>query len=845
MIRLLHIRTKEFKEFHDLESVPLYAILSHRWMHAQRNGKYRALELSHAEFLAGTGDDRGYEKIDKACEAVRDLSHKLELELQWIWIDSCCIDKSINEELTEAINSMYEWYAKSYVCIAYLDDADPFGEANPSGWFKRGWTLQELIAPERVLFYNKNWIGCGSRNEYSPGPYGEHSFQDRSQEIATITRIDGTLLKLTKRKEIKRRLDSIPACQKMSWASDRETTKDEDMAYCLIGIFDIPHMHLKRGEGRRAFIRLQEEIIKQSNDLTLFAWKLSGDSRDACLDDNCLSLEDLRQGAPENAPFFDSSPKSDLHGVFACGPSHFRLSSRIEPTQLAVYNNELTITSRGVKLITPLLGSGPFLPFKMPLYCTDGGSSKLLAMELRLLGGSIYARTNCTRLPLLHKDAKVVPNQDDVFLAHNIQRFQGCAGEMHKHAIHLPETILGSLERVHVSPGYLWSSKHNLVITNGCRFFVGYAKYELKLNRVSASGTFAVNLIFGLDHLQRPWFCLSGVDKSFEPRRLESRSLYLERVWRPASQHPETACLDGNKTFKIPGQKHSEYIRGSMRAVRRQHCDRDVFDVDFTQARARLDIVLKDIVEADQSNASDGESVDDSTENDTSEVYQSSASDGESVDDSTEKNSCAGVTISNAMSSGRFGARYSSENLRVAPLRRWNDSSPLRRRRKSYSSLDDEPEIVVGFEQHGKPRLQVARQEQNETTITIRQQQAAAVQTEFTGVLESESMKGATPVDPSEEDLRQEREEKLARDVEGMREEVEGDQRSRGSDVGEEPPDPASEKNLSQGQDQLMRDVEGMQNEAEEENPLVESAAVKEQPDDSHTPAIASSKSID
>ncbi|KAL5388281.1 hypothetical protein PMIN02_007798 [Paraphaeosphaeria minitans] len=137
MIRLLHIDRKEFQEFYDLDSVAPYAILSHRWMHAQRNGKYRALELSHSEFVAGSGDDRGYGKVDKACEAVRHLSQQLGLDLQWIWIDSCCIDKSNNEEHSEAINSMYEWYARSYVCIAYLDDADPFDQGSPSERFTR------------------------------------------------------------------------------------------------------------------------------------------------------------------------------------------------------------------------------------------------------------------------------------------------------------------------------------------------------------------------------------------------------------------------------------------------------------------------------------------------------------------------------------------------------------------------------------------------------------------------------------------------------------------------------------------------------------------------------------
>lgn len=137
MIRLLHIESMVFQEFHDLDSVPLYAILSHRWRHAQRNGQYRALEISYAEFLANSGDDRGYRKIENACEVVSDLSWRLGLDLQWIWIDSCCIDKSNADELFEAINTMYEWYSRSYVCIAFLDQADPFNNLNPSEWFER------------------------------------------------------------------------------------------------------------------------------------------------------------------------------------------------------------------------------------------------------------------------------------------------------------------------------------------------------------------------------------------------------------------------------------------------------------------------------------------------------------------------------------------------------------------------------------------------------------------------------------------------------------------------------------------------------------------------------------
>ncbi|KAL5462734.1 hypothetical protein PMIN07_004755 [Paraphaeosphaeria minitans] len=579
MIRLLHIDRKEFQEFYDLDSVAPYAILSHRWMHAQRNGKYRALELSHSEFVAGSGDDRGYGKVDKACEAVRHLSQQLGLDLQWIWIDSCCIDKSNNEEHSEAINSMYEWYARSYVCIAYLDDADPFDQGSPSERFTRGWTLQELIAPERVLFYNKDWIGCGSRNDYNPGLYGRHSFHDRSRETAAITRVDAALLRLTNRKQIKRRLNSIPACQKMSWASDRKTTQDEDMAYCLIGIFDIPHMYLKRGEGRRAFIRLQEEIIKQSSDLSLFAWRLSDDRVEVCMDDNCLSLHDLRQSAPEDTPFFDSSLKSNLHGVFACGPCHFRSASRIEPTQPTVYNDEVTITSRGVRITTPLLGSGPFCPFRTPLYCIDGDDSKFISIELRLLGGSVYARTECTQLPELQKHFKGILSQDEVYLASNVHRFHDCIGKLHKHAIRIPDSLL-DLERQTVSPGYLWSKEHSLVMTNGRRFFVGFATYRDPRPGIKTEA----KLLFGLDHMLKPWCCFSSVDPSFEARPLEARKPYLERVWRSASQHTMTACCEKPSIFSIKGAH--KRISGTMSITNELYRDETLFEVNFEDLSA-------------------------------------------------------------------------------------------------------------------------------------------------------------------------------------------------------------------------------------------------------------------
>ncbi|EXJ76183.1 uncharacterized protein A1O5_00691, partial [Cladophialophora psammophila CBS 110553] len=126
----------------------------------------------------------------------------------WIWIDSCCIDNSDFLEPAEAINSVYRWYE----CIVCLGDLDKFG---PCRWFQRGWTLQELIAPSRVLFYRNSPAG---RKLYDP--HWKSSFLRQHVPV-----------------EIKRHLHRIPGCQKMTWAANRKTPKVEDRVYSLIGIF--------------------------------------------------------------------------------------------------------------------------------------------------------------------------------------------------------------------------------------------------------------------------------------------------------------------------------------------------------------------------------------------------------------------------------------------------------------------------------------------------------------------------------------------------------------------------------------------------------------------------------
>ncbi|KAI0629153.1 HET-domain-containing protein [Trametes polyzona] len=178
---------------------------------------------------------------------------------RYVWIDSCCIDKTSSTELSEAINSMYEWYAAADVCYAFLEDVsdehDPHlkdSQFRRSRWFTRGWTLQELISPAVVVFVSKEWRLLGTKA----------SLADLIEEVAGIDRAV-----LTHGKP----LDAISVAQRMSWASKRQTTRVEDKAYSLMGIFGV-NMPTIYGEGANAFIRLQEEILKQVPDQSIFVW---------------------------------------------------------------------------------------------------------------------------------------------------------------------------------------------------------------------------------------------------------------------------------------------------------------------------------------------------------------------------------------------------------------------------------------------------------------------------------------------------------------------------------------------------------------------------------------------
>ncbi|KIK26818.1 hypothetical protein PISMIDRAFT_57081, partial [Pisolithus microcarpus 441] len=238
-----------------------YAILSHRWEDDSEVTYEEMIGLMKMERQkrVEVGNRSGYQKIIKTCEQAR------KDDYEWLWIDTCCIDKRSSAELSEAINSMYRWYQDAQVCYAYLNDVEESTfptEQNVETydksrgwpqWFMRGWTLQELIAPNQIVFFNRNWAPIGNK-------------QHLASVLKNITSIPRDVLRdglVGKR---------LSVAQIMSWAALRKTTRVEDRAYSLMGLFGV-NMPMLYGEGKKAFRRLQLEIIREFDDHSIFAWE--------------------------------------------------------------------------------------------------------------------------------------------------------------------------------------------------------------------------------------------------------------------------------------------------------------------------------------------------------------------------------------------------------------------------------------------------------------------------------------------------------------------------------------------------------------------------------------------
>ncbi|KAI6126413.1 hypothetical protein EV401DRAFT_2147981 [Pisolithus croceorrhizus] len=226
-----------------------YAMLSHKWDVSEPLFN----ELPNGVFTSGLPPR--FSKLSKFCKVVKCLG------LGWAWCDTCCINKESSAELEEAITSMFRWYRESALTIVYFSDVSGFSREDlvKSKWFKRGWTLQELLAPRVMRFYDQTWTPCVRGPEYNHKLVPE--WLDALQRATTIPSV--VLQEFTPGTDNPR--------EKLRWASSRVTQRTEDLAYCLFGIFDLS-LQPQYGEGEKAFGRLLVELIRVTQDTSLLDW---------------------------------------------------------------------------------------------------------------------------------------------------------------------------------------------------------------------------------------------------------------------------------------------------------------------------------------------------------------------------------------------------------------------------------------------------------------------------------------------------------------------------------------------------------------------------------------------
>jgi hypothetical protein len=346
-MRLLNTVTLKLEYF--MATIPKYAILSHTWEEE---------EVTFDDMKPGEAPQtmKGYTKLHRAATLASTQGY------EYIWIDTCCIDKSSSAELSEAINSMFTWYRNAAICNAYLsdysagpDDLESCSQENlehlrQAKWWTRGWTLQELIAPNQVSFFDTDWFEFGTREKHS----------------AVFTGITGIHEDILTGKTA---VSDVSAAVRMTWAAKRVTTRPEDMAYCLLGLFDV-NMPLLYGEGaEKAFVRLQQQFLKEVEDDSIFAW-----------------------WAPK-----EESLKRACWGLFAPTPKYFADSVGIESGGSPHWGSQpVEATNRGVRVemsISPMEGDRSRSLYFTYLRCTAGKRLAIVLVLQRLSPlGNIFTR---------------------------------------------------------------------------------------------------------------------------------------------------------------------------------------------------------------------------------------------------------------------------------------------------------------------------------------------------------------------------------------------------------------------------------------------------------------------
>ncbi|KAI1821624.1 hypothetical protein F4861DRAFT_451213 [Xylaria intraflava] len=414
---LINVKTKTLEAFvDDSKPIPPYAILSHTWGPDHEEISFQGLRDGKRK--AGLGRY----KFDKCC------SQAISDGFAYAWIDTCCIDKTNSTELSEAINSMFKWYENAQVCYAYLNDVDGREDLQNressfwrSRWFQRGWTLQELVAPANVRFYDAEWRCLGVKRELAPA-------------LVRITGIPRMfLLRILP-------LRRASVAQRMNWASRRVTKRKEDLAYCLLGIFGIT-MPMIYGEGDRAFIRLQEEILRQISDDSILAWNFSND------------------------PPTKNPSRSTPVGALACSPSSFASGNHIIPGGPERGALESLYIRGSVLLARRRLHTDSSGQCFVVLQCQHdnlNGQAIGIPVKAGSRGDYNYVRQNerpCIQLP---KDVSQTDPQDIRILV----RHSNTEYDQPRYAFIIENALANELELTEVMPRSSWGQEKDIIILN-------------------------------------------------------------------------------------------------------------------------------------------------------------------------------------------------------------------------------------------------------------------------------------------------------------------------------------------------------------------------------------------
>ena len=254
-----------------------YVMLSHRWEEPEpllRDIQDKDIyELDPVGIIA---------KLRSFCETARDAGFR------WAWVDTCCIDQTNNVEVQRAVTSMFVWYRRSALTIVYLSDVPPSSKSGAlakSVWNTRGWTVQEFLAPNIVLFYQNDWtlyLDDRSPNHKDSGAI--------MKELGDATGIDARDL-------VAFDPGMTGARTRLQWVSMRITKFPEDIAYSLFGIFRVNNLPVIYGETRQSALgRLLQEVVAQSGDITCLDWFGKSSEFNSCLPANIASY-----GAPPSA----------------------------------------------------------------------------------------------------------------------------------------------------------------------------------------------------------------------------------------------------------------------------------------------------------------------------------------------------------------------------------------------------------------------------------------------------------------------------------------------------------------------------------------------------------------